>query len=174
MRDLVASLEGEYRRYKKTAEGVFGQLDEDQLAQRLSDNGNSVATLVWHVSGNLKSRFTDFLESDGEKPWRGREEEFARRRVSREELAAKWQDGWSALLDTLASLTDDDLGREVTIRQVPLKVHEALHRSLAHMASHVGQMVLIGKTLKGDGWSYLSIPPGQSDAYNRNPTKEKP
>jgi uncharacterized damage-inducible protein DinB len=173
-RDLVASVEGEYRRYKKLAEAVFTQLDEEQLAARLSDNGNSVATLVWHLSGNLKSRFTDFLTTDGEKPWRGREEEFAERRVSRQEMLAKWEDGWSTVLATLATLTDDDLGRDVSIRQVPLEVHEALHRSMAHVAMHVGQMVLIGKTLKADGWSWLSIPPGQSDAYNRNPTKERP
>lgn len=174
MRDIVASVEGEYRRYKVMADGVFAQLDEHQLGARLSDNGNSVATLAWHVSGNLKSRFTEFLTSDGEKPWRGREEEFADRRVSRGELLAKWEDGWSILLGTLADLTDDELGRDVTIRQIPLKVHEALHRSLAHVALHVGQMILIGKTLRGEGWVYLSIPPGQSDAYNRDPALEKP
>lgn len=174
MRDLVAAIEAEYLRYKGMAEGVFSQLDDKQLAARLSDNGNSVATLVWHLSGNLRSRFTDFLTSDGEKPWRAREEEFAERHVSADALHTKWEEGWVVLLATLGALTDEALDREVTIRQVPLTVGEALLRSLAHLASHVGQMVLIGKTLKGDEWHYLSIPPGQSDAYNRNPTKEKP
>ncbi|HKJ00791.1 MAG TPA: DUF1572 family protein [Longimicrobiales bacterium] len=174
MREIVSSIEQEYLRYKGMAEGVFDQLDEAQVATPLSDNGNSVATLVWHMSGNLKSRFTDFLTEDGEKPWRGREEEFARRQVSIDEMRAKWAEGWSVLLGTVATLTDDDLRRQVTIRRQPLKVHEALHRSLAHVALHVGQMILIGKTLKGEGWRYLSIPPGQSDAYNLNPTMEKP
>lgn len=128
--------------------------------------------LCWHISGNLKSRFTDFLTTDGEKPWRDREEEFSARTVGRPELLAKWNDGWQTLLDTLAGLTDDDLKKTITIRQQPMLVHEALHRSLAHTVYHVGQIVFIAKEFRGGAWHYLSIPPGQSAAYNQAPRFE--
>lgn len=173
-RDIVGSIDGEYRRYKALGEGAFGQLGPEELTRRGGPTDNSIATLVWHVSGNLKSRFTEFLTSDGEKPWRDRESEFEAREVSLDEVRSKWEDGWGVLLDTLASLSDDDLERSVTIRGVPLKVHEALHRSLGHTAYHVGQIVYAGKVLRGGGWSWLSIPPGQSAAYNRRPDAEKP
>lgn len=173
MKPIVDALTREFLLYKRLAEGVFDQLSEDELATPLSDNGNSVATLVWHVSGNLRSRFTDFLTTDGEKAWRGREEEFSRRRVTHDELAAKWNEGWDVLLEALDGLDDADLAGEVTIRGTPFPVHAALHRSLAHTALHVGQMMLLGKTLKGEGWRFLTIPPGQSEAYNKNPTLER-
>lgn len=130
--------------------------------------------IVWHMSGNLASRFTDFLTTDGEKLWRKREEEFAARMVSKPDCLAKWETGWKVVLDTLASLTDADLARTVHIRNQPLTVADALFRSVAHVAMHVGQIVYAGKILRGDGWKYLSIPPGQSDAYNQNPTYDKP
>ena len=173
-RVLVASIEGEYRRYKLLAEGAFAQLSEEQLNARAGNEANSIAMVCWHVSGNLASRFGDFLATDGEKPWRVREEEFAARRVTRAECDAKWQSGWKVLLDTVASLTDTDVDRTVTIRQQPLSVRDALLRSLAHVSYHVGQIVYIAKVLKGPTWTYLTIPPGQSDTYNRNPTLEKP
>ena len=120
--------------------------------------GNSVAILVWHVSGNLKSRFTDFLTTDGEKPWRHRDSEFDERTVTRDELLAKWNEGFSVLFAALAALKDADLGRIVTIRGEALKVHEALHRSLAHTSSHVGQIVLLGKAMRGAAWQTLTMP----------------
>jgi hypothetical protein len=128
---------------------------------------------VWHVAGNLQSRFTDFLTSDGEKPWRHREEEFEERQVGREELVEKWDDGWETLFDALSPLTDEDLARSITIRGVALSVCEALHRSLAHASYHVGQMTYIGKMLKGEEWMYLTIPPGGSADYNQDPVLEK-
>jgi len=173
-RTLIASLDGEYRRYKAYAEGALAQVSEPQLSERGPGDGNSLATICWHVAGNLKSRFTDFLTTDGEKPWRTREEEFEPRQVTRAELRAKWEEGWSALLDTLAALDDGMLERTVTIRQQPLAVHEALHRSLSHVSYHVGQIVYLAHALRGGDWKYLSIPPGQTDAYNKAPTHEKP
>ena len=128
--------------------------------------------ICWHLSGNLKSRFTDFLTSDGEKPWRQRDEEFQARRVTRAELLDKWESGWAPLLSTLMALTDVQLQATVTIRRQPLVVHEALHRSLGHTAYHVGQIVYQAKALRGVAWRYLSIPPGGSNAYNRDPTNE--
>jgi len=172
MSTLIGSMTGEYRRYKALAEAALEQVPEAALSQPGPSGGNSLATICWHVSGNLQSRFTDFLTSDGEKPWRQREEEFAARTVTRPQLMAKWGQGWDALLSTLATLTDADLSKSVTIRGVALSVHEALHRSLAHTCYHVGQIVYVAHAIRGRDWRYLSIPPGQSDAYNANPTAE--
>jgi len=171
---MIDSLDAEFRRYKLLAEAAMTQLNEAQLCQRGPAGGNSVAVICWHVAGNLRSRFTDFLSADGEKPWREREEEFAERTVSREVLLARWEEGWWVLLDTLAHLSDSDLDRGVTIRQQPLKVHEALHRSLAHISYHVGQIVYLAHSFRGEAWKYLSIAPGGTAAYNQNPTKERP
>ena len=172
--ELVESIHGEYTRYKALAEGTFQQLSEAELCLPGHEDGNSVATIVWHISGNLRSRFTEFLASDGEKPWRHRDEEFADRTVSRGELLTKWNEGWEALFTALSTLRDDQLPATVTIRSQPLKVHEALHRSLAHAAYHVGQIVYLGKMFQGSEWKSLSIPPGGSVAYNQAPQSEKP
>jgi len=174
MRKIIESIEEEYRRYRKLGEGAFAQLHDAELSAAASGGGNSAAVLVWHVAGNLASRFTDFLTSDGEKPWRQRDEEFKARQVSRKELLEKWESGWSVLVAALAALSDEDLGRTVTIRGKPLKVHEALHRSLAHAAYHVGQIVYIAKEMRGVSWKSLSIPLGGSAAYNLSPDRERP
>jgi uncharacterized damage-inducible protein DinB len=172
MTTLVDSIRAEYLRYKALAEAAIRQLDDGELSAQQTSNSNSIATICWHLSGNLRSRFTDFVTSDGEKPWRQREEEFAARPVSKAELLAKWEEGWEALLGALTDLTDEQLHATVTIRQQPLKVHEALNRSMAHLAYHVGQIVYIAKSLRGSEWTYLTIPPGRSDEYNRNPKGE--
>jgi uncharacterized damage-inducible protein DinB len=174
MSSIVESIRSEYLRYKTLAEAAMGQLGDADLTAQGADGGNSITVICWHISGNLQSRFTDFLTSDGEKPWRRRDEEFAPRSSTRTELLAKWDQGWEVVLKTLTNLTDEDLQRTVTIRREPLRVHEALHRSLAHLAYHAGQIVYIAKSLRGKDWIFLSIPPGQSDAYNRMPTRERP
>jgi uncharacterized damage-inducible protein DinB len=173
MTSLIESIRDEYLRYKALAEGAIDQLDEAELSREGPAGGNSIAVICWHMSGNLRSRFTDFLTSDGEKPWRKREEEFERRTVTRAELLGKWEEGWSALLFAMSTLTDEQLQSTVTIRRQPLLVHEALHRSLAHVAYHTGQIVYLAKALRGRDWQYLSIPPGQSDAYNQAPGAER-
>src|SRR5881397_4232681 len=138
MRDLIASIEAEYRRYKTLGEGAIDQLADSQLAQ-VAGSGNSIVTIAWHVAGNLKSRFTDFLTSDGEKPWRDRDSEFLARAVSRKELQAKWEDGWQVLFAALTAVSDADLGRTVTIRGEPHTVAQALHRSLRSEERRVGK-----------------------------------
>jgi len=173
MRRLIESIEVEFRRYKTLGEGAMAQLGDEELTARPAPSDSSIATIVWHVSGNLISRFTDFLTSDGEKPWRDRDSEFGPRDVDRSTLTARWEEGWTVLLETLAALSDADLDRTVTIRNAPLQVHEALHRSLAHTSYHVGQIVYLAKMYRGEDWASLSIPPGGSAAYNRNPTMEK-
>lgn len=174
MRDIVASIEGEYRRYRDLAEKAVAQLDDAQLARHTGAGGNSIATLMRHLSGNLTSRFTDFMTTDGEKPWRDREGEFAGAEVSRAALLETWARGWQVLFGALAELDDARLHDTVTIRGVPHRVHEALHRSLAHASYHVGQIVFMAKALRGAGWDWLSVPPGGTAAYNRDPVHERP
>jgi len=171
---IVESITGEYTRYKALAEGALSQLTDQQLAAPAPGGGNSIATICWHLGGNLRSRFTDFLTSDGEKVWRKREEEFQPRSVTMPELLVHWESGWSTLLATLAALSDADLGRTVTIRGQALRVDEALHRSLAHTTYHVGQVVYAARALRGTEWRFLSIPPGQSDAFNAAPRLQRP
>lgn len=173
-RVLVAAIEAEYGRYQVLTDKALEQVPESLLSAPGPANGNSLAVICWHLSGNLASRFTDFLESDGEKPWRNRDEEFAARSVSREEFDAKFRIGWLALFGALAGLQDADLMRTVRIRGKELAVHEALFRSLSHVSYHVGQIVYLSHVHCAEDWNYLTIPPGGSAAYNANPTGEKP
>lgn len=173
MSTITESIRDEYRRYKALGEAAIDQLSDEQLCAAPAGGGNSIATICWHISGNLRSRFTEFLTADGEKPWRTREEEFRARSLTRNELLAKWNAGWSVLFATLDTLSDGDLQATVMIRRQPMLVHEALHRSLAHAAYHVGQIVYAAKAMRGEAWKYLSIPPGQSDAYNASPDGER-
>lgn len=165
MREFIDSIRGEYERYKALGDGAIAQVEDQELSLSGPNGGNSLAVICWHVSGNLRSRFTDFLTSDGEKPWRNREEEFDDRAVSRAEFVAKWEEGWRVLFASLDQLTDANLRDTVTIRGQAMKVHEALNRSVAHAAYHVGQMVYIAKAWRGGTWRSLSIPRGQSQAY---------
>ncbi len=173
MSQIVSSVQAEYLRYKGLAEAAIAQLSDADLVAPGPGDGNSIAVLCWHLAGNFRSRFTDFLTSDGEKPSRQREEEFRRRAITKQELLDCWQGGWAVLLDTLGKLSDADLDRLVTIRGQSLRVTEALHRSLAHASYHVGQIIYQARGLKGADWRWLSIPPGQSEQYNTRPTMEK-
>jgi len=170
----VQSLEEEYKRYKALGEAAIAQLSDEHLSTPAPGGGNSIAAIVWHVAGNLESRFTDFRTSDGEKPWRNRDAEFETRTVSRSELTEKWERGWRALLGALSSLTDADLQQTVTIRRQPLRIDQALHRSLAHTTYHVGQIVFLAKQFRAERWNCLSIPLGGSRAYNESPRNESP
>ena len=169
---IVQAVLAECRRYKDLAEEAMAQVTEAELTEASSGADNSIATICWHVSSNLRSRFTEFLTTDGEKPWRRREEEFDARRVTRAELLETWNGGWAVLFQSASALADDDLGRTVTIRGQALLVHEALFRSLAHTSYHVGQIVCRAKMARGDDWRSLSIPRGQSDAFNARMAKE--
>jgi uncharacterized damage-inducible protein DinB len=171
---LIESIRAEFLRYRDLGEKALAQLDDAAVSATAPGGGNSIATICWHVSGNLRSRFTDFLTTDGEKPWRRRDEEFEVRTVTRAELLAKWEQGWSVLLASLDSLSDDDLERTVTIRRQGLFVREALLRSLAHASYHVGQIVYAAKAARGDAWTSLSIPRNQSEQYNQQPTLDRP
>jgi hypothetical protein len=166
MRDTVTSIEEEYLRYKKLGEKALAQVTDADLSREPPGNGNSLAALVWHIAGNLESRFTDFRTADGEKPTRDRDSEFLSREVTRAELLDKWERGWAPLLAEVKVLTDADLAASIVIRTQPLRIDQALERSLAHAAYHVGQIVYLAKLWAGDRWGSLSIPMGQSAAFN--------
>jgi hypothetical protein len=169
---VIASLDAEYRRYKALAEAAIAQVGDEELARTGPGDSNSIEMLVRHLAGNLRSRFSDFRTSDGEKPWRNRDEEFEPATLGRDQLLRRWEEAWAVLFDALAGLSDADLSATVTVRAQPLRVDEALHRSLAHAAYHVGQIVYVAKAMRADAWQNLSIPRGGSRAYNQAPTNE--
>ena len=162
----VEAIADEYARYKALGEAAIAQLGDDELALTASEGGNSIVSIVWHLAGNLESRFTDFRTSDGEKPWRDRDDEFAPRTVTKPALIEKWERGWQALLSAVGELSDGDLLSTVTIRRQQLRIDQALERSLAHTAYHVGQIVFLAKQIRSGGWTCLSIPLGGSAAHN--------
>lgn len=170
---MLEPFAGEYRRYKLTAEKALAQVSDDDLNRVPVHDGNSMAMLVRHLTGNLLSRFTDFLTTDGEKPWRNRDEEFEERTYTRGEVDDMWVRAWDVMDKTLEELAEDDLTRTVRIRDQELTVHAALARSLAHLSYHVGQMILLARMARGGAWEWISVPKGGSEAYNRNPTKER-
>ena len=163
----------EARRYRTIAEKALAQVSDDGLNRVIAPDGNSMAMLVRHVSGNLVSRFTDFLTTDGEKPWRNRDSEFQTREYSRAEIRGLWNTGWQALEASAASLTQQDLEKTVTIRGSSLTVQAALFRALAHISYHTGQIVLLARILAHDEWKWISIPKGMSGKSNENPVREK-
>jgi hypothetical protein len=156
-----------FRSNKGWADQAIAQLPNDRLHVALDPATNCIAVIMKHVAGNLLSRWTDFLASDGEKPWRDRDDEFVDSLGTREELTAYWESGWQRLFDSLAGLRPDDLGRTVTIRGEPHSVPLAIQRSLAHGAYHVGQIILIARILAGDHWTTITIPRGASGSFNR-------
>lgn len=166
-RNVVLSARAVFESQKRLAERALAQVPEDRLHVAPSPESNSIAVLLQHVSGNLRSRWTDFLTSDGEKPWRKRDGEFEDAGRSRADLLAAWEAGWATLFSTLDSLSDADLARAVTIRSEPHTVLQAIHRQVSHYGYHVGQIVLLARWLAGPSWSSLSVPRGQSDAFNR-------
>lgn len=157
----------EFEKTKKLADKSIEQLDDAQLRVALDPEANSVAVLMRHMAGNMRSRWVDFLASDGEKPNRMRDGEFVDPGQTRAELVAEWEQGWTILFDTLASLTDADLQRTVMIRSEPHTVFKAINRQMAHYAGHAYQILLLAKHLRGPGWKTLSIPRGQSEEFNR-------
>ncbi|MGI9103952.1 MAG: DUF1572 family protein [Terriglobales bacterium] len=155
------------RGHKRLAEGAVAQLRDDELFLQADPEANSAAILLKHIGRNLRSRFTDFLTSDGEKPDRHRDQEFELTgKESREELLRVWENGWQAAFDTIASLKPEDLARTVTIRGEPYTAMQAIHRAVAHAVYHVGQIVYVAKHIRGGEWKTLSIPRGKSEEFN--------
>lgn len=155
---IIASIKKQFENYKELGEKTFEQLSEEQLFIKINIESNSIATIVKHISGNMLSRWTDFLTTDGEKDWRNREEEFELEIKDQKELMERWDKGWQCLFQAISSISKDDLATIIFIRKQPLTVLEALHRQLTHYSYHIGQIVFIGKTICNDNWVTLSIP----------------
>ena len=167
----LRDLDFTFRYHKSVADRALAQIADQDLHTLVDGEANSIAIIMKHVAGNLRSRYTDFLTSDGEKPDRNRDGEFEMpERASRTELLAAWDRAFGLVFDTIAALQPDDLTRTVYVRREPFTVIEALNRSVTHTAYHAGQIVLLAKHLKrsrGEAWNYLTIPPGGSGDFNR-------
>jgi hypothetical protein len=163
-----------FRYYKSLGEKAIDQLTDAQVLQKPNDASNSIALIVHHISGNMLSRFTDFLTSDGEKPWRNRESEFEEAYPDKKTMMAAWEKGWTCLFNALDGLTPADLTKIIYIRNEGQTVLEAIQRQLAHYPHHVGQILYQAKILKGDEFKSLSIPKGGSGDFNKEKfSKEK-
>ena len=154
------------RGHKRLADGAIAQLSDQQFFALPHPEDNSVAIVVKHMAGNMRSRFTDLLTSDGEKPDRNRDQEFVlTAETTRDEVLGWWEQGWQILFDAINSLEPEDLEKTITIRAQPHSVLQALQRANAHLAYHIGQIVWLAKHWKGADWQSLSIPKGQSDQF---------
>ena len=162
---VVSTFVREFQKTRLLCDRAIAQLSATQLHARLDDEANSVAMLMQHMAGNMRSRWTDFLTTDGEKPWRNRDAEFAPTTADHAELLASWDQGWATLFAALGALTDADLTRTVTVRGEGQTVLAAMARQLGHYAGHAFQIVLLAKHLQGPAWTTLSIARGQSAAY---------
>src|ERR1700690_2530044 len=159
----------QFRGHKRLAEGAIAQLKDDELFVALDCESNSIAIMVKHLAGNMRSRFTDFLTTDGEKPDRNRDQEFEEPPANRAELMALWEWGWKIVFNALEPLTDADLTRTVTIRTEPHSVMQAINRQIAHYSYHVGQIVFLAKHFaaeKTGSWNSLSVPRRKSGEFN--------
>jgi hypothetical protein len=157
----------ELQKIKRLADKSIAQVDDHELWAKLDPDANSIAILMRHMAGNMRSRWTSFRMSDGEKPDRNRDQEFEEPALSRPELLAEWEDGWRRVFDALSSLTDDNLQDTVYIRSEPHSIYKAISRQVAHYAGHAYQILLLAKHWKGADWKTLSIPRGQSEEFNR-------
>lgn len=164
--NYLNSAEFEFRRYKGYGDRTFEQLQEAHFFWTPNEFDNSIAIIIKHLSGNMRSRWINFLSEDGEKPWRNRENEFERPPKSKKALLDLWEGGWSCLFNALDVLQPSNLDKTISIRNQELTLPEAINRQLAHYASHVGQIVYIGKTIKGTEWISPTIPKGGSSEFN--------
>jgi hypothetical protein len=164
--DFLDGSKKQFQYYKMLGDQTFAQLQDEALFWQPNAESNSIATIVKHLWGNMLSRWTDFLTTDGEKEWRKREAEFENDIQTRKELLDQWEESWNCLFKALNSLTPNDFHKEIYIRNQGHSVIEAINRQLAHYPYHVGQIVFIGKMVCDNKWASLSIPKGNSASYN--------
>ena len=165
LKDVVRVFRGQ----KKLADGAAAQVSDEEFFRAIDAESNSIALIMKHMAGNMRSRWTDFLTSDGEKPDRRRDSEFVVEGEDRAAIMERWEAGWRTVFDTLESLGPEDVGRTVTIRGEPHTVVEAVNRQLSHYGQHTGQIVFLAKHLKSSGWKTLSIARGKSEEFNKDP-----
>jgi hypothetical protein len=172
--EYLKSATRQFEYYKQLGEKTIEQLKDEELFWQPNEESNSIAVIIKHMRGNMLSRWTDFLTTDGEKEWRNRDGEFENAWHTREDVLNAWNEGWQCLFNALQSITDDDLNRIVYIRNEGHTVLEAINRQLAHYPYHIGQIVYIGKLCRNEGWKSLSIPRNKSGDYNSDKfSKEK-
>ncbi|HHO56715.1 MAG TPA: DUF1572 domain-containing protein [Trueperaceae bacterium] len=164
---------GEYKRYKQLLDKTLMQINDEEFFQILAPSTNSVAIIMKHLAGNLASRFTDFLTTDGEKDWRDREGEFDVSGLNRADIEERFNKSWQILEKNVWQLNDKDMKRIITIRGVEMTVEEALTRSITHFSHHVGEILFIARYFRAEDWQYLSIAPGNTSEYLKNPNREK-
>lgn len=165
--EYLNSVKKQFEYYKSVGEKTFDQLDEKNLFWQFNGESNSIAIIVNHLWGNMKSRWTNFLSTDGEKEWRNRDLEFESVIKTKVELLEKWYDGWNCLFNTLDSINKENFETKVYIRNQEHSIIDAINRQLAHYAYHIGQILYIGKMIKGREWKSLTIPKGQSNEFNK-------
>ena len=163
---FLESARKQFTTYKALGEKSLARITDEQLHWSYGEDSNTAAVIVRHMRGNMLSRWTDFLTTDGEKPWRRRDDEFVDDNASRAVVMQRWEEGWQCLFDALAIVTDNDLEKTITIRGEQHTILEAVNRQIAHYSYHVGQIVLIAKMCNNGSWQSLSIPRNGSDAYN--------
>jgi len=162
----LESVKKQFEQYKLLGEKTFAQLTDEQLFWKYNEETNSIATIVKHLWGNMLSRWTDFLTTDGEKQWRSREAEFDNDIKSRDEMMSKWNEGWACLFNAINSITAENFNTTIYIRNEGHSIMEAVNRQLTHYPYHVGQIVFIGVMLRAENWTSLSIPRGGSKKFN--------
>jgi hypothetical protein len=163
LREATATLKSQ----KRQAERAIAQVSDERLHVSLDPETNCIAVLMKHLAGNMRSRWTNFLTEDGEKPWRGRDSEFIDDGLPREELTARWEAGWALVFEVMGSLKSEDLSRTVTLRGAPMSVVQCILGHISHYAYHIGQIMLLAHHLARDTWQWLTIPPGESEQYNQ-------
>lgn len=166
-KEFLNSAKKQFEYYKSVGEKTFDQLDDKDLFWQCNESSNSIAIIVNHLWGNMKSRWTDFLTSDGEKEWRNRDVEFESVIKTKSELLDKWEDGWKCLFNALASVNEENFETKIYIRNQEHSILEAVNRQLAHYSYHVGQIAYIGKMVQGNEWVSLTIPKGESKVFNK-------
>jgi len=166
MESYLESVRKQFLYYKSLGEKAMSQLGEQELFWQFNPDSNSIAIIVNHLAGNMRSRFTDFMTTDGEKPWRNRDAEFEDSLNTAAQVQEVWESGWLCLLNALDGLAEHDLEKIIYIRNDGHTVTEAINRQLAHYPYHIGQMIYIAKMLRGEKWNSLSIPKNQSATYN--------
>jgi len=160
--------------YKELGDKTFEQLNEWDFHYQPNDESNSIAVIIQHMSGNMLSRWTNFLTEDGEKEWRQRDDEFAVHEYNKQQLLELWEKGWNCFFTALESLKKKELKKTVHIRKEPLTVIDAINRQLAHYPYHIGQIIYIAKIIRNTSWKNLSIPKGESQAYNSSAELKDP
>ena len=169
----IDSVKKIFLQYRNLGEIAMAQVDDNALFHQFNEDSNSIATIVKHLWGNMLSRWTDFLTTDGEKPWRQRDAEFENDIKTRAELLEKWNEGWDLFTNSLSELGPEDLTKTITIRSEPQSVTDAINRQLAHYSYHIGQIVYLCKVLKKDEWNSLTIPRNKSKEFNAEMMKNQ-